>query len=151
MIRIVRVAHILHDLFADLLRYIVVDRFEGTNGTIEERIRCRMLFIVVLNFIEGGNIHAGNFCDGMQDLRTALLFGAHRFIEIHDLVVTCLALAHVEEVKERGQGLRIIGAGTAANYDRVVLATVFCIDRNARQIQDLEDIRITHFVLQGDP
>ena len=73
-----------------------------------------------------------------------------REIEIQKLIIDDLALSHVEQVKERRNRLRIIGAGAAADYNRIAVTAVRGAKRNLREFQDLQNIGIAHLVLQCD-
>ena len=65
--------------------------------------------------------------------------------------VLCLALADVKQVKKIRQRFRVVAAGAAADDDRVCLMYAPLPDSGIpAQIQDLQNICITHFVLQGN-
>ena len=64
--------------------------------------------------------------------------------------VRSFSLSDVEEIKKFRDRFRIVAAGSAANHDRIFFGTVFCKQRNPGQIQHLQDVCITHFVLQRD-
>ena len=74
----------------------------------------------------------------------------HLDIQADDLGEHLLALTDVEEVEEIGHGLGVIGAGTAADDQRAVLATVRGSEGNVGQLQHIEDGGVAHLVLEGE-
>ena len=100
---------------------------------------------------EGRDIDPGKFGRLMQKVLPAvdpLLF--HALIETDDVNIVDLPLSQEEHVKKRGDGLRIIGAWTASDDDGIFLAAVFSQEGNLTQIQDLQDVGVTHLILDGD-
>ncbi len=61
-----------------------------------------------------------------------------------------LGLAQEHEVEERGHRLGVIDARAAGDDQRVGLGSVGGQQRNARQVQHLQDVRVKHLVLEGD-
>ena len=71
-------------------------------------------------------------------------------IELDQFAVPCLALTYIENVEEIRNGLRIVGAGTAADNDRILVAAILRKERNLRQIENLKDVCVAHFILDGN-
>lgn len=68
-------------------------------------------------------------------------------IKIEQGVVLRLSLADIKQVKEIRQRFGIVRAGTAADHDRIVFLAVVRMQRDVRQIKHLQDIGITHLIL----
>ena len=106
--------------------------------------------LVILHIIERRDVDAGDFGDAQQQL----LFGDAAFLfglldlstDAGQLVFTLTQLDHIEEIRN---GFRIAGAGTARHDQRPALVAVFGIERDARQIQHSQNVRIGKLVLQG--
>ena len=65
-------------------------------------------------------------------------------------IIDRFTLSDIEQIKELCQRLRIVGAGTAADHNRIILGTVYVHAAGSGQIQDLQDIGITHLILDRD-
>ena len=61
-----------------------------------------------------------------------------------------LTFANIKNIKEISQGLRVIGAGAAADHDGVFLRTLGSKQRNAREVQHLKDIGVAHLILDRE-
>ena len=71
-------------------------------------------------------------------------------VEVQELIVDHLALAHVEKIKEGGNRFRIVGAGASADYNGVPVSAVSGTKRNLRKFKHLQNIGVAHLVLQRD-
>ena len=60
-----------------------------------------------------------------------------------------LSLADVEQIKEVSHRLGIVGARSAADHQRIVLASLGGAERNFCQIQHVQHVGVAHLVLQG--
>ena len=140
-LRIRRIVEIHHDFLCNLCRNTLLGR--------DKRCDCPVLFIGY--FIQGRHVHAGHFPRRAQKkFLTAAAFFFYFFIDVQQLPVRSFSLSDVEEIKKFRDRFRIVAAGSAANHDRIFFGTVFCKQRNPGQIQHLQDVCITHFVLQRD-
>ena len=61
-----------------------------------------------------------------------------------------LTLAYIEEVKKIRYRFGIVRAGTAAYHERHIIGAVCCAQRQAREIEHIEDIGIAHLILEGE-
>ena len=62
-----------------------------------------------------------------------------------------LALSDIKQIKKVRNGLRIVGTGAAPYDDGAVVPPLCRKQWNLGQIQYLQDVGITHLVLNGDP
>ena len=125
--RIKAVRHIRYQFLADGGGNASFCRPEGSDGAI----------LMISGLIEPGGIHSGQFRSPAQKFFSAGLLVPTLFIEIDQRTILGLSLSDIENIKEIRNGLRIVGAGTAADDDRTVIPTFCSQQRNARQIQNL--------------
>ena len=71
-------------------------------------------------------------------------------IKVHQMEIFGLTFANIKNIKEISQGLRVIGAGAAADHDGVFLRTLGSKQRNAREVQHLKDIGVAHLILDRE-
>ena len=71
-------------------------------------------------------------------------------IRVKKLVVHNLSLSDVKQIEERGDWFRIVRTRAAANDNRIFFGTFHCMQRNTCEVKCLQNIGITHFILQGD-
>ena len=140
-LRIRRIVEIHHDFLCDLCRNTLFGRYKRSD---------RAVFLVG-NFIQGRHVHAGHFpCRAQKKFLTAAAFFLYFFIDVQQLPVRGFALSDIEKIKKFRNRFRIVAAGTAADHDWIFFRTILCKQRNAGQIQYLQDVCVTHFILQRD-
>ena len=72
-------------------------------------------------------------------------------VNLYDLGQHLLALAYVHYVEKVGERLGVDGARSARDENGIAFVTVFGVERYARQVEHIEDIRVQHFVLHRKP
>ena len=140
LLNITHAVHVHHQLFGDGLPRVGIVGGEGANGSV----------LVVGYVVKGRHVDPRDLCRQLQETlppapgRPVLLITVHQF-EIHGL-----ALADIEQVEEVGQRLRVVRAGASADHDGIVFTPLTGVQRNLGQLQHLQDVGVTHLVLQGD-
>ena len=71
-------------------------------------------------------------------------------IRVKKLVVHNLALSDVKQIEERSDRLRIVRTRAAADNDRVLVGTLHRMQRDSGKVERLQNVCITHLILQGD-
>ena len=71
-------------------------------------------------------------------------------IRVEKLVVHNLTLSDVKQVEKWGDWLRIVRTRAAADDDRVLAGTLHRMQRDSGKVERLQNVRITHLILQGD-
>ena len=139
--RIIGITHIHLDLFSDRGRNSFLRRGKAFDRSI----------LVIGHLIKPRSIDSRNpggpsqkFFSSEPKLFTFL-------IKIKQPSVLGLTLPDIEQVKEISDGLRIIGAGAAADHNRTILTAVRGVDGDPGKIQYLQDIGVAHFVLNRNP
>ena len=108
--------------------------------------------------IQRGHVHARHLGQIAQQLPARMAGSASLSHHQADLRQQLLAIAEGHEVKEGGEGLRVAGGGGAAGKDqrwriRVSqgqVAAIGCPDRDAGQLQHLEDVGAAQFVAERE-
>ena len=72
------------------------------------------------------------------------------FVNVHEIIIDRLALSDIEHIEERRQRFRVIRTRAAADDKRRILPAVFGVNTDLRQIKELQNIRVTHFILDGN-
>ena len=105
---------------------------------------------MVRYFIELRYVNARDLACLFQKIQTgsAVLFIFQ--IRVKKLVVHNLALSDVKQVEEWGDWLRIVRTRAAADDDRVLVGTLHRMQRDSGKVERLQNVRITHLILQGD-
>ena len=137
---VIGICHIHDDFFADGLRDTLLHREEPLYSTV----------LFISDIIETGDIHAWKFCGPAQKLDSVKSLLPAFLVQIQKITVSCLSFSNIENIKKISQGFRIVGTWTAPDNYRTVFPPVSCIDGNLGQIQHLEHIGVTHFILQRD-
>jgi len=108
LLRIDRVGHVRADLAAHGLREIVIQGLPLRDEPV----------LVIRNLIEVRSVDTGDLhrCP-VDELISRIPVFFHGLVEVHEIIHDRLRLPDVEEVKERGDRLRIVGAGPAAHDD----------------------------------
>ena len=75
-------------------------------------------------------IDSWNLCRLLQKFLPAAAARLDLLVAVDQVKINHLALAHIEEIKKRRDRLRIVGTRTAADNDRILLGTIFCMERN---------------------
>ena len=140
--RIGRVVEVADDPLRDLHRDIGVFRRKPLDRAV----------VLVRHGVERGDVEAGQFRRGVKKR----LFGVvsrlfHIPVEMREFDQSVLPLPdreHVEKVRDR---LGVIGAGAAADDDRVFLAAIAAVKRDAREVEHVQGGRVAHLVLQRHP
>ncbi len=113
-----------------------------------EAFDCAVL--VIFRVVKTGHINAVQRQQPAQKLGAPATGAFVSFIYVDDFVKALLGFADVKEIYKISQRLGIIRARpTRANY-RGVVAALPRKNRYPRQIQHINQIRITHFVLQRE-
>ena len=101
------------------------------------------------DIVQGGHIDTGNLGGGLEEflLAPALLPGLP--VELDDLHADLLPLPKDEEVHKGGQGLRIVGAGTARHHNGGQAVPLLTAQGQAGQIQHVEHVGVGHLIAQG--
>ena len=73
-----------------------------------------------------------------------------RLIDIDNLEKHLLALAHDEEIKEIRNRLDIVDARPAADDEGIRLRALCRVERDAREVEHVEHVRVNHLVLQRE-
>ena len=135
-----RLVHLRDHLPRDCSGSLGTERRKGAEGSV----------LVILRLIEAGHIDARNGGGRSQKFHaaSALIFEAD--VEINQLKIGYLALSHIEKVKEICNWFRIVGAGAAADDDRIRFCSLLCMQGNARELQYLKNVRVAHLVLKCD-
>ena len=141
LLRVQPFVQVGHDALGHNSRYIRVAGRVGTDGAV----------LIVGHVIQRRHVHAGNRGGGAVQERRARVAALvpHGDIQLHDLRKHFLALTDVEQVEEVRDRLRVIGAGTAADHQRVLLAALARPDRDASQLQHIQHVGVAHLILQG--
>ena len=71
-------------------------------------------------------------------------------VNLHIQSLDRLSFSDIEQVKKLCQRLRVISAGASADHDGILPGPFFCVQRDSRQIQNLQDIGVAHLILDGD-
>ena len=132
LLRIGRRREIRADLAPHFCRDIRILRREGGQGPV----------FVVRHLIKGRHVDPRQRCGKTQERLPAGAFLLLLRVQIDEGVHFIFRFSDQEEIEERGDRLRIVGARSSSDDQRIRLRPVFGIDRNARQIEDLQDIRI---------
>src|SRR5262249_17480877 len=78
----------------------------------------------------------------------ALLLEGHP--PVHEPRQALLAVADDENVNERGEQFRVLSTGAAAYYKGVADAAILGVQRDAAQVEHIEDVGVTNLVLQAE-
>ena len=70
-------------------------------------------------------------------------------IRVEKLVVHNLTLSDVKQIEERSDRLRVVRT-RAADDDRVLVGTLHRMQRDSGKVERLQNVCITHLILQGD-
>ena len=81
--------------------------------------------------------------------RLAALF-LERHPALHDPRQALLAVADDEEVDERGEQLRVLGARAAGDDQRMVEGAVLAVQRDAAEVEHGQDVGVADLVLQAE-
>jgi len=105
----------------------------------------------VFHLVEGGNIQAWESTPSQsrQVVSPALLPTVPGPVMVNNPFQEPFSLSQHYEVEELGDGLRVVGAGPTAHYQRIFGAAVRAPQGNARQVKQIEDVGEAHLVLQG--
>ena len=120
------------------------------NVIIDWCVRLDGAILVVRDLVQGRNIHAGDRpCRLVQEVPTGVsALALHTDIEAHDRWKHILALSYIEQIKEIGDRLGVIGAGTAADDNRCILRAVLGAERNFCKVEHIEHVGVAHLVLK---
>ena len=102
------------DLLDDFFRDALHGRGEGCDGSV----------LMVGNLIQGRGVNPGNLRRFNQKLPASPAVFFIFLIQIQQLPVDGLALSDVKKIEKVRDGFRIVGAGAAADHDRVVFSPV---------------------------
>ena len=139
-IDVAHIVHVPHHLTLHLLRDSFAYRAEG----------CQRPVRIVFGTVKLRDVDPRHRGRGLQEFLPAFSRRLIFFIEVDQTVIDHLSLSDVKHVEEGGNGLGIIGAGTAADDQRVRLRPVLRPERDPGKLQDLEDVGVAHFILDGD-
>ena len=106
--------------------------------------------LIVFRIVKGRDIHAGKLSRFLQEIHPAAAIFPVFLIDIEQAVILGLPFSDIEQIKKLRQGLRIVSAGTTADHNGICFRPVAGMEGNSRQVQNLENIGITHFILKGD-
>ena len=140
ILNIGRMIHVHHDFLRD--------PFRNSRAVWKKGGDCSVLLIC--HIVEYGCIDSRKFCSSLQKFQTAPAFFADFLIQLKQSIILGFSLTDIKQIEKLCQRLRIIGAGTSANHNGIVLVSVRCVERNPTQIQYLKNIGVAHFVLNGN-
>ena len=133
--------HIHLDLFHDRLRCLLHDRLKV----------CQSSVFVVGRLIKHRHIDPRDLCSTLQKCHSVLSGLFPFLVFIHHATVLRLPLADVKHVKEIGDRLRIVAARTSTDHKRILHRPFLCLKWDPGKIKNLQNIGITHLILQRDP
>ena len=137
--RPVGIVQILHDPLGNHTGS-AIHGSDGGKGTVR----------IVAMLVERGYIHTGDLGNFMKECILTPAFSLGTVVQRHDLHSDVLALTQREEVNKVRQRLRIVSADTARKDDILQVVPVTAVQRNARQIQHIQDIGIGHLIANGE-
>ena len=129
--------------------HLLVDPLPGMRIYRRKRGQCSVFMVGSL--VEERHVDPFNLRCSLQVVLSGTTTFFHFLIGVQQLVVDRLSLSDIEKVKEFCQRLRIVGAGSPSDHNGVFPGPVRGVQRDPGQIQDLQDIGITHLILDGDP
>ena len=137
--RPVGIVQILHDPLGD-----------DTGSAIHRSNSGKGAVRIVGMLVERGYIHTGDLGNLKQERILAPAFSLGTVVQRHDLHSDVFALAQREEVNKVRQRLRIVSTHTAREDDVLQVVPVTAVQRNACQIQHIQDIGIGHLIADGE-
>ena len=118
--RIRRFRHIHYNLLFHRGRNPGLRRCKGLQRTI----------LMIICYIEHRSIDTLNPCRLSQKLCTAAVPGSAGLVEIQQFIIDRLSLSYIKQIKELCQRFRIVGAGAAADYNRMIPGAFRTVKRN---------------------
>ena len=127
-------------------------RIAGSHRRVATRPPCQMIIAnrMFLDIVESRDVDALDAGKLAQDLRARRPPPFELAVPEHRLEVDLLALAHEDGIEEGGEGLGIVCARPAAKDEGVVLGALAGMQGDTAQVEELEDVRGTQLVGQGD-
>ena len=132
--------HVLHHLARHDRRDVLVFRRKGTERPVRS----------IGDFVERRNIDPGDRGSSTKKLLSAPLLVFETDIQIQEVIVDHLPFANIEQIEKGSDGLRVVGAGTASDHQRVLFCPFLRVQRDPGELQHLQDIGIAHLILQCD-
>ena len=87
---------------------------------------------------------------GISAPKSVPIYRKEVYMQIQNANKEAAQSVDIKNIKEISQGLRVIGAGAAADHDGVFLRTLGSKQRNAREVQHLKDIGVAHLILDRE-
>ena len=149
------VVHNLHERHDDALRILglvkvghhVLD--DGAGYALLRRLKGLQRAVLVVGcLIEAGHIDAAEPRQPAQAFLSGNALSLARLHHVDGLQRADFAVSNGKRVDEMIQRLRIERARAARNDDRIVPGAVLAVQRNAGQIEELQDVGIAHLILQ---
>ena len=131
--------HVHDDFLLNDGRYTLFQRKEPFNGTV----------FLIFHIVETRHIQSRQLCSTAQERHASQIPLTAFLIEVKEFTISRLSFADIKNIKKICQRFRIVGTRAAAD-NGAILPTLCCQNRNLCQIQYLEYIRITHFILYGN-
>ena len=92
---------------------------------------CNRAILMVGHIVKHGDVNTRQLGCSLQECPAVSAVIPNLLIQIKEIVILSLSLSDVEHIKERGQRLRIVGAGTASDYNGIIFLSVLCMKRNS--------------------
>ena len=105
--------------------------------------------LVVCDIVEAGNVDAVQPGGGPQQLLLAPPLPPGGAVQLHQLHRQVLALAQAHKVDEVGDGLGVVHGGAAGDDQRRKAGALRRVQRDARQIQHVQDGGERHLIAHG--
>ena len=137
---------------AEILDDALVDHDRSILALTRHGVAMRRAGLIVTNLIERRHVVAGNGCKLLNNLRARDSFVTQAAMQLAGLEPRFLALADEAGIEDGRVRLRVVHRGTAGDDDGVVFASVGRQQRNASEVESLEEVRHRHLVrhMQAD-
>ena len=151
------VVHDLHERHDDALG--IGCRIEIGNHVLDHRARHALLLrlergqravLVVGRLIQAGHVDAAKMRQPAQAFLARYALGLARLHHVDRLQRADLAVADGESIDEVMQRFRIERARTARDDDGILPGAILAVQRDAGQIENLQDVGVAHLVLERD-
>ena len=97
---------------------------------VVRRHRLDRAILFVRHIIKSRHIDTRNLRRLLQKFLPAAAARLDLLVAVDQVKINHLSLTHVEEIEKWCNRLRIVGTRTAADNDRILLGTIFCMERN---------------------
>ena len=141
-----------HDDFGGGWRQFGHQAFEDGHGRVLDPLRQagEHAFVVVVVLIEGGYVDPPDLGKAVEQIfprRSCRLPG---FVGVDDVVDDLFPLADDKGIDEGGHGFGVEGGMTTRNNQRVLLGAVRGEEGDARQVQQIQGVRVQGLIGQGE-